>query len=149
MNQQPDLYFPAYAVNAANRSPRSSRPGYNTTTGHPGLNRSDQRQMDPVGQAPTALFATDDRFGSYDSNAFRHNRMQPTPGFGADTFVGNAQAWGYNSGANTVTGALGEGRLRQGARRAIPQVGSFRHSPIPRAAALSPFSPPRPKPTFC
>lgn len=122
MNQQPDLYFPAYAMNTASRSPRSSRPGYNTTTGHPGLKRLDQRQMDPVGQAPTALFATDDRFGSYDSNAFRHNRMQPSPGFAADNFMGSAQAWAYNSGASTVTGALGEGRLRQGARRAIPQV---------------------------
>ena len=122
MNQQPDLYFSAYAMNPSSRSPRSSRPGYNTTTGHPGLNRLDQRQMDPVGQAPTSsLFATDDRFGSYDSNAFRRGGMQP-PGFAADSFIGNAQAWGYNSGSSTVTGALGEGRLRQGARRAIPQV---------------------------
>jgi hypothetical protein len=121
MNQQPDLYFSAYAMNPSSRSPRSSRPGYNTTTGHPGLNRLDQRQIDPVGPAPASLFATDDRFGSYDSGAFRRGGMQP-PGFTADSFIGNAQAWGYNSGASTVTGALGEGRLRQGARRAIPQV---------------------------
>jgi hypothetical protein len=50
--------------------------------------------------------------------------MQPSPGFAADNFMGNAQAWAYNSGANTVTGAMGESRLRPGARRAIPQVGS-------------------------
>ena len=135
MNQQPDLYFPAYAMSTANRSPRSSRPGYNTTTGHPGLNRLDQRQMDPAGQAPTALFATDDRFGSYDSNAFRHNRMQPSPGFAGDNFIGNAQAWAYNSGASTVTGAMGEGRLRSGARRAIPQVR------FPHLAPDCPFGP--------
>ncbi|KAG7285631.1 hypothetical protein NEMBOFW57_010260 [Staphylotrichum longicolle] len=153
MNQQPDLYFPAYAMNNASRSPRSSRPGYNTTTGHPGLNRLDQRQMDPVGQAPTALFAADDRFGSYDSNAFRHNRMQPSPGFAADNFMGNAQAWAYNSGASTVTGALGEGRLRQGARRAIPQEWTMSeqpglgnqpppHVPSPQYPAVASFNPP-------
>ncbi|KAK4096589.1 hypothetical protein N658DRAFT_346839 [Parathielavia hyrcaniae] len=138
MNQQPDLYFPGYAMSAANRSPRSSRPGYNTTTGHPGLNRLDQRQMDPVSQAPTALFATDDRFNTYDSNAFRHSRMQPSPGFGADNFMGNAQAWAYNSGASTVTGALGEGRLRSGARRAaippewtMPEQPGLGNQPLP------------------
>lgn len=131
MNQQPDHYFPAYAMSTANRSPRSSRPGYNTTTGHPGLNRLDQRQMDPTAHAPTALFAADDRFGSYDGNAFRHNRMQPSPGFAADNFMGNAQAWAYNSGASTVTGALGDGRLRSGARRAIPQVRLPRVAPRP------------------
>ncbi|KAL2018968.1 hypothetical protein VTK56DRAFT_10193 [Thermocarpiscus australiensis] len=121
MNQQPDLFFPPYAMSTANRSPGSARPGYNTATGLPGVNRLNQRQMDPAGQAPAALFAGDDRFGSYDSNAFlRHSRVQPTPGFGADGFVGNTQAWTYNSGANTVTGALGDGRLRPGARRAIP-----------------------------
>ncbi|KAJ4288804.1 Peptidyl-prolyl cis-trans isomerase pin4 [Collariella sp. IMI 366227] len=86
-------------MNSTNRSPRSSRPGYNTTTGHPG-SRLD-RQMDPVGQAPTALFTPDERFGTYDSAAFRHNRMQPSPGFAADGFMGNAQGWSYNSGANT------------------------------------------------
>ncbi|KAK4239215.1 hypothetical protein C8A03DRAFT_14366 [Achaetomium macrosporum] len=130
MNQQADLYFPTYAMNSANRSPRSSRPGYNTTTGHPSLNRLDQRQMDPVSQAPTALFATDDRFGTYDAGVFRHNRMQPTPGFGADGFMGNSQPWTYNSGANTVTGALGEGRLRPGARRgAIPPEWTMAEQP--------------------
>lgn len=108
-------------MNSTNRSPRSSRPGYNTTTGHPG-SRLD-RQMDPVGQAPTALFTADERFGTYDSAAFRHNRMQPSPGFAADGFMGNAQGWAYNSGANTVSGAMGDGRLRPGARRAIPSVG--------------------------
>jgi RNA recognition motif-containing protein len=152
MNQQPDLYFPAYAMSAANRSPRSSRPGYNTTTGHPGLNRLDQRQMDPAGQPPTALFTADDRFGSYDGNAFRHNRMQPSPGFVADNFMGNAQAWAYNSGASTVTGALGDGRLRSGARRAIPQewtmpeqsgLGSQPPPPVPSAQypAVGSFNP--------
>jgi hypothetical protein len=124
MNQQPELFFPAYAMNAPNRSPGSARPGYNTTSGLPGANRMNHRQMDPVGQAPAALFAADDRFGSYDSNAFRHNRMQPTPGFAADGFGGNAQAWAYNSGASTVTGVGGDGRLRPGARRAIPTVRS-------------------------
>lgn len=139
MNQQPDIFFPpAYAMNAANRSPGSTRPGYNTTSGLPGVNRLNHRQMDPVGQAPpTALFAADDRFGSYDSSAFRHNRMQPSPGFAADGFIGNAQAWAYNSGASTVTGALGDGRLRPGARRAaIPTVRSP-HVPPFRAPAPS------------
>lgn len=79
--------------------------------------------MDPVGQAPNALFATEDRFGSYNDSAFRHNRMQASPSFAGDNLIGNAQ-WGYNPGVNTVTGALGEGRLRSGARRAIPQVRS-------------------------
>ncbi|KAL2128491.1 hypothetical protein VTI74DRAFT_7594 [Chaetomium olivicolor] len=142
MNQQPDLYFPAYAMNSANRSPRSSRPGYNTT-GQPG-SRLD-RQIDAVGQAPTALFASDERFGTYDSAAFRHNRMQPSPSFGADSFIGNAQAWAYNSGANTVSGALGDGRLRPGARRAIPtewtmpeQAGLTNQPPLPVPATQYP-----------
>ncbi|KAL2174427.1 uncharacterized protein P884DRAFT_209017 [Thermothelomyces heterothallicus CBS 202.75] len=138
MNQQPDLYFPAYAMSASNRSPRSSRPGYNTTTGHPGINRLEQRQMDPASQAPTGLFSTDDRFGSYDSNAFRHNRLQPSPGFAADNFVGNSQAWAYNSGASTVTGALGEGRLRAGARRALPQEWTMPEQPGLGSQSLPP-----------
>lgn len=123
--QQPDLFLPPYAMNAANRSPGSTRPGYNTTTGLPGVARLNQRQMDPaVGQPPAAVFAADDRFGSYDSSAFRHSRMQPSPGFSAD-FFGNPQAWGYNSGASTVSGAMGDSRLRPGAaarRAAIPTV---------------------------
>lgn len=126
MNQPPDLFFQTYAMNTPNRSPGSTRPGYNTTTGIPGgVNRLNQRQADPVAQAPTAFFAGDDRFASYDTNAFRHsNRVQqPTPGFGADGFIGGNPAWAYTSGASTVTGALGDGRLRPGARRAIPAVG--------------------------
>ncbi|KAL2155635.1 hypothetical protein VTH82DRAFT_377 [Thermothelomyces myriococcoides] len=138
MNQQPDLYFPAYAMSASNRSPRSSRPGYNTTTGHPGINRLEQRQMDPAGQAPTGLFSSDDRFSSYDSNAFRHNRLQPSPGFSTDNFVGNSQAWAYNSGASTVTGALGEGRLRPGARRALPQEWTMAEQPGLGSQSLPP-----------
>lgn len=140
MNQPPDLFFPTYAMNAPNRSPGSTRPGYNTTTGLPSVNRLNQRQMDPAGQAPTALFASDDRFGTYDSSAFRHNRVQPTPGFGADGFMGNNQAWAYNSGASTVTGALGDGRLRPGARRAIPAVGSHPVSRPRRRLAPRPFA---------
>ena len=130
MNQPPDLFFPTYAMNNPNRSPGSTRPGYNTTTGLPGVNRLSQRQMDPVGQAPAALFANDERFGSYDSSAFRHNRVQASPGFGADGFMGNNQAWAYNSGASTVTGALGDSRLRAGARRAIPTVGPPYFQPL-------------------
>ncbi|KAK4139617.1 uncharacterized protein C8A04DRAFT_15691 [Dichotomopilus funicola] len=140
MNQQPDLYFPGYGMSTANRSPRSSRPGYNTTTGHSGVNRMDQRQMDPVGQAPNALFATEDRFGSYNDSAFRHNRMQASPGFAGDNLIGNAQ-WGYNPGVNTVTGALGEGRLRSGARRAIPQEWTMPEQPGIGNQALPPVPP--------
>ncbi|KAL2116251.1 hypothetical protein VTJ04DRAFT_8418 [Mycothermus thermophilus] len=142
MNQQPDLYFPPYTMSAANRSPRSSRPGYNTTTGHPGLGRLDQRPMDPIGQAPAPpLFAADDRFGTYDGSAFRHNRMQPTAPFPTDGFLGNAQAWPYNSGANTVSGALGEGRLRPGARRPLPQEWTMQEQPGLSSQALPPGPP--------
>jgi len=124
MNQQPEQLFFAsgYPMSNANRSPSSARPGYNTTAGLPGINRMNQRQMDAVGQSPAA-FLNDDRFGTYDSNAFRHNRITPSQGFG-DAFLGNNQAWTYNSGANTVNGAMGDGRLRPGAprRTAIPPV---------------------------
>ncbi|GAB1313696.1 Peptidyl-prolyl cis-trans isomerase pin4 [Madurella fahalii] len=136
MNQPPDLFFPTYAMNAPNRSPGSTRPGYNTTTGLPSINRLNQRQMDSVGQAPTALFAGDDRFGTYDSNAFRHNRVQPTPGFGAEGFMGNNQGWTY-TGASTVTGALGDGRLRPGARRAIPAEWTMQEQPGLGSQALN------------
>lgn len=125
MNQQPDLFFPGY-MNNPNRSPGSARPGYNTTSGLPSVNRMNQRQMDPVSQSPAGLFPNDDRFNSYDSNAFRHNRIGPSPGFD-NNFLGSAQ-WAYNGGANTVNGAMGgDGRMRgPGARRAgIPSVRFF------------------------
>jgi len=122
MNQQPELFFTGYPMNNANRSPGSTRPGYNTTTGLPSAGRMNQRQMDSIGQSG-ALYAAEDRFGSYDTNAFRHNRIQPTPGFATENFSANSQSWAYNSGANTVNGALGgDGRLRSGARRALPTV---------------------------
>jgi len=121
MNQQPELFFPSYPMSNANRSPGSGRPGYNTTAGLPGVNRMNQRQMENVNQSQAALYPNDDRFASYDSNAFRHSRLPATPGF-SDGFLGNSQAWAYNAGANTVNGAMGDNRLRSGARRGIPQV---------------------------
>ncbi|KAK3935153.1 hypothetical protein QBC46DRAFT_272390 [Diplogelasinospora grovesii] len=121
MNQQPELFFQGgYPMNNPNRSPGSARPGYNTTTGLTGANRLNQRPMDNIGQTP-ALFAAagDDRFGSYDGNAFRHNRIQAASGFAAENFTANTQSWAYNSGANTVNGAMGDSnRLRPGPRRA-------------------------------
>lgn len=114
MNPQPDIsgYFPsAYPMNNANRSPGSSRPGYNTTVGLTGVSRMTQRQMEAIGQPSAALFAAaDDRFASYDNGAFRHNRLQPAAAFATDSFIGNNQAWAYNAGANTVNGALGDNR---------------------------------------
>ena len=79
--------------------------------------------MDAVGQSPAALFTGDDRFSTYDSNAFRNSRLPPTPSFSDAAFLGNSQAWAYNSGANTVNGTMSDGRLRPGTRRAaIPSV---------------------------
>ncbi|EGO56871.1 hypothetical protein NEUTE1DRAFT_84419 [Neurospora tetrasperma FGSC 2508] len=126
MNPQPDIsgYFPsAYPMNNANRSPGSSRPGYNTAVGLTGVSRMTQRQMEAIGQPSAALFAAaaaDDRFASYDNAAFRHNRLQPAAAFATDSFNGNNQAWAYNAGANTVNGALGDNRVRNGGRRALP-----------------------------
>ncbi|KAK3950581.1 hypothetical protein QBC32DRAFT_371839 [Pseudoneurospora amorphoporcata] len=124
MNPQPDIsgYFPsAYPMNNANRSPGSSRPGYNTAVGLTGVSRMTQRQMEAIGQPSAALFAAaDDRFASYDNAAFRHNRLQPAAAFATDSFIGNNQAWAYNAGANTVNGALGDNRVRNGGRRALP-----------------------------
>lgn len=126
MNPQPDIsgYFPsAYPMNNANRSPGSSRPGYNTAVGLTGVSRMTQRQMEAIGQPSAALFAAaDDRFASYDNAAFRHNRLQPAAAFATDSFIGNNQAWAYNAGANTVNGALGDNRVRNGGRRALPTV---------------------------
>ncbi|KAK0651068.1 hypothetical protein B0T16DRAFT_386574 [Cercophora newfieldiana] len=136
MNQQPELFFPGYPMNNANRSPGSARPGYNTTAGLPSINRMNQRQMDAVGQSPAGLFPNEDRFASYDSNAFRHNRIAPTPGFG-DGFLGNNQAWAYNSGANTVNGVMGDNRLRSGARRAIPTEWTMPEQPGLGSQALN------------
>ncbi|KAK3387903.1 hypothetical protein B0H63DRAFT_166514 [Podospora didyma] len=140
MNHQPELFFPGYPMNNSNRSPSNARPGYNTTAGLPGVNRMNQRQMEAVGQAPTALFG-DDRFGTYDSNAFRHNRIQPNAGFPADNNnFGNTQAWAYNSGANTVNGAMGgdnNNRLRPGARRALPSDWTMPEQPGLGSQALN------------
>ncbi|KAK0710780.1 hypothetical protein B0H67DRAFT_601687 [Lasiosphaeris hirsuta] len=135
MNQQPELFFPGYPMSAANRSPNAARPGYNTTAGLPSVNRMNQRQMDGVGQSPAALFPGDERFGTYDS-AFRHNRLPHTPNF-ADTFLGNNQAWAYNSGTNTVNGAMGDNRLRSGARRAIPSEWTMPEQPGLGSQALN------------
>ncbi|KAM7199769.1 hypothetical protein V8F20_005639 [Naviculisporaceae sp. PSN 640] len=140
MNQQPEMFFQGagYPMSNPNRSPGSSRPGYNTTAGLPSINRPGQRQMDSMGPTSAGLFpgGGDDRFGSYDSNAFRHNRIQPSPGF--DNFVANNQAWAYNSGANTVNGALGDGRIRQGGRRAaIPTEWTMAEQPGLGSQALN------------
>lgn len=125
-------------MNNTNRSPGATRPGFNTTAGLPGVNRMNQRQMDAVGQTPAAIFAAaDDRFGTYDSNAFRHNRIPPTASFAADSFVGNAQAWAYNGGANTVNGVMGDNRLRQGPRRAIPSEWTMPEQPALGSQALN------------
>lgn len=119
--QQSDVYYGGYpSMGTANRSP-GSRPGYSTVTGLPGsLNRIAQRQMDSQQAPPPALFPSDDRFSSYDNNnsinSLRHNRA-PMQAFGTENLMGNAQAWAYN-GANTVNGAMGDGRLRGGSRRA-------------------------------
>jgi RNA recognition motif-containing protein len=136
MNQQPELFFPGYAMNNPNRSPGSARPGYNTTAGLPSVNRMNQRQMDAVGQSPAGLFPNDDRFASYDSNAFRHHRIQPTPGF-SDGFLGNNPAWTFNGGANTVNGVMGDNRLRSGARRAIPTEWTMPEQPGLGSQALN------------
>ncbi|KAK0625848.1 hypothetical protein B0T14DRAFT_561810 [Immersiella caudata] len=136
MNQQPELFFPGYPMNNANRSPGSARPGYNTTAGLPSINRMNQRQMDAVSQSPAGLFPNDDRFASYDSNAFRHNRIPLTPGFN-DGFLGNNQAWAFNGGANTVNGVMGDNRLRSGARRAIPTEWTMPEQPGLGSQALN------------
>lgn len=144
MNPQPDIsgYFPsAYPMNNANRSPSSSRPGYNTAVGLTGVSRMTQRQMEAIGQPSAALFAADDRFNSYDNAAFRHNRLQPAAAFATDSFIGNNQAWAYNAGANTVNGALGDNRVRNGGRRALPTVRFIFMSTAHPAPSPPPFSP--------
>ncbi|KAK1761546.1 RNA-binding post-transcriptional regulator cip2 [Echria macrotheca] len=122
MNQQQgEIFFSGYPMGNPNRSPGSARPGYNTTAGLPSVNRMNQRQMDAVGQSPVTMYPPDDRFGTYDSNAFKYNRSTPTAAGFADNFLGNNQAWAYNAGANTVNGAMGDGRLRAGPlRRTLP-----------------------------
>ncbi|KAK5651969.1 hypothetical protein OQA88_11512 [Cercophora sp. LCS_1] len=137
MNQQPELFFNNGYMTNPNRSPSSSRPGYNTTAGLPNVNRMNQRQMDPAGQSPAGLFPNDDRFNSYDSNAFRHNRIVPSPGFD-NGFLGGAQ-WPYNGGANTVNGAMGgDSRMRPGARRAaIPSEWTMPEQPGLGSQALN------------
>ncbi|KAK4216460.1 RNA-binding post-transcriptional regulator cip2 [Rhypophila decipiens] len=140
-HQQTELFFSGagYPMNNPNRSPGSSRPGYNTASGLSGMNRSGQRQMESMGPTSAGLFpgGGDDRFGTYDSSSFRHNRIQPSPGF--DNFVANNSAWQYNnSGANTVNGPLGDGRIRPGGRRAaIPTEWTMPEQPALGSQALN------------
>ncbi|KAK3314489.1 hypothetical protein B0H66DRAFT_481670 [Apodospora peruviana] len=140
MNQQPqpEPFFAGYPMNNGNRSPRERRQGYNTTAGLPNPNRVSHRQMDMIGgQNPHPLFISEDRFPSYDNSSFRQNRMQPTPGFAAEGFGSNTQTWAYNSGANTVNGAMGDNRLRSGARRAIPSEWTMPEQPGLGSQALN------------
>ncbi|KAH8884921.1 hypothetical protein GQ53DRAFT_374787 [Thozetella sp. PMI_491] len=125
MNQQQhDNMFAAYGaypVANPNRSPSSGRQGYNTSSLSAG-NRINQRQLDSLGHLPpSSLYASEDRFGSYDG-AFRNTRMHAPQAFGDSFMMNNNQAWGYNSGAATVNGAMGDGgRLRSSNRRgALP-----------------------------
>lgn len=130
MNQQQEMLYGNYAIGNSNRSPNSSRPGYNTSTGYQQSNRQNQRQqLDSVGQPSPSLYG-DDRFNSYDGG-FRHNRLQPNQGFPDGFMLGNNQAWNYNAGAATVNGAMGDGgRLRAGNRRGpLPSVRPPRFRP--------------------
>ncbi len=116
--------YGAYPLGNPNRSPSSARPGYNTTSSLSAANRINQRPLDPIGQLPSSLYNSEDRFGSYDTSSFRNPRIHAQQGFSDNFMLGNNQAWSYNSGAATVNGAMGDvNRLRSSNRRgALPSV---------------------------
>ncbi|KAK3988960.1 hypothetical protein QBC44DRAFT_96198 [Cladorrhinum sp. PSN332] len=129
MNSQPEQYmsgggFPMAPPNN-NRSPGARLTSF---TPHSFSNlRQTQRQMENAAQlsAPQYSSGNDpDRFNTVDSG-FRHAaRAQHNPGgYGGDGYLNNNNnnlgSWSYNGGANTVNGAMGESRLRSGARRAV------------------------------
>lgn len=110
--------------------------------------RLSQRQMDNASQLPPGpqypAGNDPDRYNTVDAS-FRHPaRGQHNPGYAADGYLNNnlGGSWSYNGGANTVNGAMGESRLRSGARRAVIPAVRFSFS-LP--TFFSSFLPPRPR----
>lgn len=148
MNQQQEGYLNGH-FGAANRSPNSSRPGYATTVGFPGMGlgqggsgRQNQRNggggggIDALSQQVSDLSfygGGDERFNTFNPGASRYDgRSAPSPGAGnaAGNFMmfANSQAWGYNANANyngsttaTINGAISDPtRMRGGVNRRAP-----------------------------
>jgi RNA recognition motif-containing protein len=109
MNQQHDMYYDY--PSSANRSPGSTRQGYNTVGLPSGLagGRQGQRPHDPLQH----LYAPDDRAGGvsgYDGVS-RFDRLGPNA-MASGYMLDNNQTWGYNGGVATMNGPMnGNGRL--------------------------------------
>ncbi|KAK4223310.1 hypothetical protein QBC38DRAFT_53352 [Podospora fimiseda] len=130
MNSQQDQFiagagFSMVPPNNNNRSPGARLTSFASHSFSSLRPHASQRQMENAAQLSTTQYSAgndSDRFNTVDSS-FRHaaRTQQNAGGYGGDGYMSNSNnlaSWPYNGGANTVNGALGESRLRSGARRA-------------------------------